>query len=425
MLWKKSSLKLYSKGGISGRFALAALFIVTCSGLLFCAGEDKQLKEYSQKIKKSKKELTGIQTEISKKETKVKTFKKEEISVRAQLESTVRKLEVLNSELIKARYKIKKQQEAIDALKVKLDFSKKETVYWKEVLAGEVRAAYKQGVGRGQADEYSAGMLLSSEKPADLAKMYKFFHLMTRQKMFVYIQAVKNVREYEATKIKHEAGMETLKRLEKEQQELEKKYLRQKNAKQKLLSSVSQKRAFYEQELSKLRESEVMLSKLIGMIEQKVQETIAQKEEKRLMALKMSKKRGLLSWPLEGEPQDLKKNVTAKFGRQKHPELDTWIINNGIRIRSSLGQNVLAVDKGTVVFAGDFKSYGNVVIIDHSGGFYTVYGNMEKILVKNNQSVEKGSLLGLVGISVLTQDASLYFELRKDSTPQNPLLWLK
>ena len=117
--------------------------------------------------------------------------------------------------------------------------------------------------------------------------------------------------------------------------------------------------------------------------------------------------------------------MTAKFGRQKHPELDTWIINNGIRIRSSLGQNVLSVDKGTVVFAGDFKSYGNVVIIDHSGGFYTVYGNMEKILVKNNQVVEKGSRLGLVGISVLTQDASLYFELRKDSTPQNPLIWLK
>jgi len=425
MLWKKSRHNSDGRKGIIGKFAVAAIFLIGCFSLLLFATDDKQIKEYNQKIKKSRKELTGIQTEISKKEKKVKTIKKEEYSVKAQLESTVRKLEITNLELIRVQNKIKEQQKSIDALKEKLDISKRETVYWKEVLGNEIRFAYKQGVGRGSIDEYSADMILSSEKPADLAKKYKFFHLMTRQKMFVYFQAAKNVREYEITKIQHERGMENLKFLEKEKKDLEKKYLKQKNAKQKLLSSVSQKRVFYEQEIAKLKESEEMLSKLIEMIEQKVHETLARKEEKKLMAMRMSKKMGLLSWPLEGEPSYLKKSVSAVFGKQKHPELDTWIINNGIRIRSSLGQNVLAVDKGTVVFAGDFKSYGNVVIIDHSGGFYTVYGNLEKILVRNNQIVEKGMRIGSVGISIFTQDASLYFELRKDGSPQDPLRWLK
>jgi septal ring factor EnvC (AmiA/AmiB activator) len=274
-------------------------------------------------------------------------------------------------------------------------------------------------------DEYSANMVLSSETSAEIAKKYKFFHLMTRQKMFVYLQAVKNVSEYEKTKKKYERGLANLKQLEKEKQELEKKYSRQKDTKQKLLSTVSKKRTFYEQELAKLKESKEMLSKLIQTIEKKMQASMTRREEKKVVALKTTKKIGSLPWPLDGQPPELKKSVSEAFGKHKHPELDTWIINNGIRIKSLLGQNVLSVDKGTVVYAGDFKSYGNVIIIDHSGGFYTVYGNLEKILVKNDQVVERSAKIGLVGISVLTQDASLYFELRRDGAPQDPMKWLK
>ena len=409
----------------SGRIAAATLFFIAYSGLFSAFAEDKQITEYTRKIKTSRKELNGIQSDINKKEIKVKAIKKEEHSVKAQLESTVRKLESINSELGSVQKKIYRQQSAITVLAVKLDASRSETVYWKGTLAKEIRFAYKQGVGRGQVDEYSAGMLLSSETPADLAKKRKFFQLLTRQKMFVYLQAVKNVDQYQSAKSNYEHGLENLKQLEKEKKDLENKYTKQKDNKQKLLSSVSQKREFYEQEIARLKESEEMLSKLIEMIEKKVQETLAAREEKKAMSLKMSKKMGLLPWPLEGEPSELKKSVTEMFGKHKHPELDTWIINNGIRIKSLLGRNVLAVDKGTVVYAGDFKSYGNMVIVDHSGGFYTVYGNLEKILVKNDQAVERGACLGLVGISIMTQDASLYFELRRDGSPQDPLRWLK
>ena len=154
-------------------------------------------------------------------------------------------------------------------------------------------------------------------------------------------------------------------------------------------------------------------------------ETEKQKEEEKLARLKMSKKKGSLSWPLEGETTELRHNLSAIFGKQKHPELDTWIINNGIRIKSSLGQNVLVIDKGVIVFAGDFKSYGKMVIVDHSGGFYTVYGNLDKILIKEDQSVNKNDIIGIVGISLYSQDASLYFEIRRAGEPQDPLVWLK
>ncbi|OGS45653.1 MAG: hypothetical protein A2539_07200 [Elusimicrobia bacterium RIFOXYD2_FULL_34_15] len=386
---------------------------------------DKQIKEYKQKVKKSKKELVGIQSVISQKENKIKTIKKEEISIELQLENILRKLETTTADLKNTEKLILRQQKSIDQSKKKLEIAKLETVRWKNILKNEIRFAYKQGVGRSITDEYPARIILSSNSSADLVKRFKFFQLLARQKSFVYLQTMQNVEDYEALKIKLEDEMNELMLLEDKKKISERLYSNQKNEKGKLLSNVIKKRIFQEQEIANLKDSETMLAQLIELLERKAKETEKQKEEEKLARLKMSKKKGSLSWPLEGETTELRHNLSAIFGKQKHPELDTWIINNGIRIKSSLGQNVLVIDKGVIVFAGDFKSYGKMVIVDHSGGFYTVYGNLDKILIKEDQSVNKNDIIGIVGISLYSQDASLYFEIRRAGEPQDPLVWLK
>ncbi len=280
-------------------------------------------------------------------------------------------------------------------------------------------------MGRPVTDQYPARIILSSNSSADMVKRYKFLQLLARQKLFIYTQTIKNVQEYETIKIKLDSELNGLKELEEKKKKSEQLHSRQKKEKEKLLSTAIKKRVFYEQEVANLRDSETMLSELIKLLEKKATETAKQKEEERLSRLKMSKKKGIISWPIDGEPSELRNNLTATFGKQKHPELDTWVINNGIRIKSTLGQNIAAVDKGKVVFAGDFKSYGKMIVLDHSGGFYTVYGNLDKIIVKEEQDIQKDEIIGVVGISVYSQDASLYFEFRKDGVPQDPLVWLK
>ncbi|MEW6556773.1 MAG: peptidoglycan DD-metalloendopeptidase family protein [Elusimicrobiota bacterium] len=387
---------------------------------LYSADYDKQIEEYKQKIKKSREELVGVQTEISQKAKHIKTIKKKEASIETQLEHIIRKLETTKAELQKTKLLIKKQQKSIDGLKIKLATAKSEMLAWKEILRNEERFAYKQGVGRPVTDQYLARTILSSKSSADFIKKYKFLQLTARQKSFIYLQTLKNVREYESLKTKLETEMQSLKELELKKKNAEQLYSNQKKEKEKLLSSVVKKRVFYEQELTNLKDSEMMLSELLKLLEKKASET-----ERRITRLKISKAKGVISWPLEGDSTDLRKNVTTYFGKQKHPELDTWIINNGIRIKSTLGQEVIAVDKGTVVFAGDFKSYGKMVIIDHAGGFYSVYGNLDRIIVTESHNVQKGEIIGVVGISVYSQDASLYFEFRKEGVPQDPLVWLK
>ncbi|MDR3243936.1 MAG: peptidoglycan DD-metalloendopeptidase family protein [Elusimicrobiota bacterium] len=127
-----------------------------------------------------------------------------------------------------------------------------------------------------------------------------------------------------------------------------------------------------------------------------------------------SKKRKLISPPVSGR-------VVLNFGRNKHEELDTYIISNGIKMKAADRSDVRSVESGVVVYLGQFRSYGNVVIIDHSS-FFAIYGQLNRIYVKDNQSVKRGEAVGQLGSG---ENSVLYFEIRRDNVPDNPILWFK
>ncbi|MEA2082346.1 MAG: peptidoglycan DD-metalloendopeptidase family protein [Elusimicrobiota bacterium] len=134
---------------------------------------------------------------------------------------------------------------------------------------------------------------------------------------------------------------------------------------------------------------------------------VEKKKERELAAL-----RGTMPWPVKG-------TLISPFGKQKHPLLDTYIINRGIKIEASTGC-VKSVRGGAVSFAGYFKGYGKTVIIEHGGGFYTVTSGFDKIDVKKDAHVKTSSKIGDV-----LPGQTVYFEIRRNSVPENPELWLR
>ena len=98
--------------------------------------------------------------------------------------------------------------------------------------------------------------------------------------------------------------------------------------------------------------------------------------------------------------------------------------SSGIEIAATEGAPVSAVHEGSVAFAGAFAGYGNLVIVDHGAQAFSLYGNLLDISVKKGDSVEAGRSIGTVGPTV-TGPAGLYFELRVDGQPVDPLQWLK
>jgi septal ring factor EnvC (AmiA/AmiB activator) len=127
---------------------------------------------------------------------------------------------------------------------------------------------------------------------------------------------------------------------------------------------------------------------------------------------------GKLDWPIKGE-------VLNGFGKTRHREFAEEVFRNGIDIGASAGQEVKAVEKGTVAFADRFAGYGRMIIIDHGARYYTVYAHLSQLYKKNGDSVKRGETLGLAGDSDSLAGAKLYFELRKEGRSVDPLPWFK
>lgn len=126
--------------------------------------------------------------------------------------------------------------------------------------------------------------------------------------------------------------------------------------------------------------------------------------------------RGRLEWPVAG-------NVSAPFGRFKHPEFATEIMRKGIDIETTPGAPVRAVEKGQIVYADQFAGYGKMVIVDHGERYYTIYGHLAEISKKRGMAVGRGESLGQSGINDGSGQGKLYFEMRKDGHSVDPLPW--
>lgn len=122
----------------------------------------------------------------------------------------------------------------------------------------------------------------------------------------------------------------------------------------------------------------------------------------------VGRKDGTLQWPLRGV-------LYARFGRKgKEP-------HDGIDLAAPAGTPVKTAGEGTVLFAGDQKGYGLIVIVEHAKGMVTLYAHNRDIRVKTGQKVREGQVLATVGDSGATSGPHLHFEVRQDGNPVDPL----
>ena len=127
--------------------------------------------------------------------------------------------------------------------------------------------------------------------------------------------------------------------------------------------------------------------------------------------------KGSLPWPADGR-------VRSTFGRHKHPKFDTYTIQNGIEIDAPADAPVEAVHEGEVVFAERFKGYGLMVVVDHGGKHHSLYAHLGEARVQPGQKVAAGEVVGTVGSTTL-EGPGLYFEMRFQGRPEDPLEWLR
>ncbi len=128
-----------------------------------------------------------------------------------------------------------------------------------------------------------------------------------------------------------------------------------------------------------------------------------------------SQLRGSLRLPVPGE-------LMNRFGAPREDGGVSW---KGVFIRAAQGTAVKAIAAGRVVFSEWLRGFGNLIIVDHGEGYMSLYSNNESLYKQVGEQVQPGDAIATVGNSGGQPDPGLYFEMRHQSRPLNPLVWVK
>jgi len=126
-------------------------------------------------------------------------------------------------------------------------------------------------------------------------------------------------------------------------------------------------------------------------------------------------KKGEFIWPVPAG-----RRVSSPFGKRWGNQ------HEGIDIPAKKGSHILASQDGVVVYAGaELGGYGNITVISHKNGFFTVYAHAKKLFVKKGSKVHQGSVIAQVGSTGRSTGAHLHFEIRHNSKALNPLSYVE
>jgi len=123
---------------------------------------------------------------------------------------------------------------------------------------------------------------------------------------------------------------------------------------------------------------------------------------------------GALLWPVEGR-------ISSPYGWRVHPIFRTREFHTGIDIAVPWGTPIHAAAAGTVIFTGWMRGYGMLVILDHGNGLSTTYSHLSSYLVHVGEHVDRGQEIAKIGSTGWSTGPHLFFEVRENGQPVNPL----
>ena len=208
-----------------------------------------------------------------------------------------------------------------------------------------------------------------------------------------------------------------------------------KRDKKKQMSSLRKMRIKREKELTRIRQDKSALAnymqekaagvKQLETIIKKVledkarferEERIRQQQEA-LKTKEFNLLKGQLPWPTEGR-------VISKFGKQWNAQLKTTTDNPGIDIKGQPGSPIRSTVSGVVTTVTYIRGYGTTIIIDHGGGFYTVYSHVTNIQTHVDSEVRSGDVIAYMGDSGSINGSKLHFEVWGKGQKLDPEKWL-
>ena len=199
--------------------------------------------------------------------------------------------------------------------------------------------------------------------------------------------------------------------------------MQSKKRKSSVLSEIRSKKSLELAAIEAFKEDERNLDQTIRQLGQTLEREKAQAAERvkpppSKPPESFTARKGLLKLPVEGK-------IKNSFGAYKNEKFNTMNFRSGIDISADRGEPVHAVFPGRVLYSSWFKGYGNMLIIDHGGHYYTVYAHVEEIFKQKGEVVEDNEVIATVGDTGSSKGPGLYFEVRHHGKPLDPAQWIR
>ncbi|MBT5549440.1 MAG: peptidoglycan DD-metalloendopeptidase family protein [Nitrospina sp.] len=389
----------------SRNLVLPAL-VIACINLVFVSiawSANKSSADINVLLKDEQKELSILKAKIAKQEKLISSVGKKEGQVLGKLKKIDNQIKLKERELKIYQWNSLINKKKLTKLKIGLKKNKKELETQKISLGKRFRQIYKEGT------IFPLKVAFSSESVSDLLQRIKYLELIAEYDASLMANFKSRQEDLEKEKNSLLSVRAKFVRLEKDALIKQSEFESARKDKKYFLKSIKKKKKLGIQTRKELLKASNNLNDLI----QKILEKLVSGE-----GLDISDKKGRLSLPLKGE-------ILNKFGRQKDKQFGSFIVHNGINIRSKSGTSVRSVFDGKVLYTGELDGYGNMVIIGHGKDYHTLYGHLDQIKVKQNQVVKTGDRIGLSGDTGSLIGETLYFEMRKNGKPIEPVRWFK
>lgn len=389
--------------------------LLLCSGPAPAALDDKQdeLKTIQQKIERLKEELE--QSAEDRSET-ADSLKKSE-----------RRISEVNRGLRELRQKQEQLLDELSRLGGAARSAESEARAQEAQLAELLRQRY------GQRGDDGARLLLSGKDPAEVQRRIAYFAYIGRARSALIEQHRATLNQLDALRRDTVARKLDLSSVAREREEQRIALEKEKSVRQGMLDKLSERIRSQRKEIGTLQRDEKRLGNLIEKLrtlaeakkskkptpakpgeKPKTGEKVKKVVDASLDGIHFAKLRGKLAFPVAGE-------IIARYGQARSSGGPAW---KGLFIRARSGQEVRSVATGEVVFSDWLRGFGNLLIIDHGGGYLSLYSNNESLYKQAGTRVRAGDAVASVGNTGGQEEPGLYFELRHLGKPFDPMTWV-
>jgi septal ring factor EnvC (AmiA/AmiB activator) len=354
------------------------------------AQKEAELRKVNSRIEKVRK---SVNADIEKRDKLSVELRDAELGVR----DARRELEEIRAQRIASEARLKELEK--EQAKLQRDLAGE-----RGALAGELRAAYVNG------REEEIKLLLNQEDPATFGRMLQYYGYFGRARA-ERIDSIREKLEHLAlVREKIAAEHARLEELEAGQERELASLRAAQDRRSKAVASINSQIQTRGGELKRLESQASSLEKLIADL-RKALENVPVARKAPFEPLK-----GKLPWPVQSG------KVLARFGQPRAGGSMRW---QGMLIGTDRGARVRAPFEGRVAYADWLPGMGLMIVLDHGGGYLSLYGHNEEVYRKVGESVAGGEVIGSVGDTGGHNQPALYFEVRKGRQPVDPEIWLQ